>query len=286
MKARLFLMAWLLAAPLLALSHALAASPDRLVLGVVPFREADRMIDNLEPIAQALSDALDVPVEGHVSTSFTALVEAIGTGRVDIAFLGPAALTQAVDRYGARVLLASQRDGETTYRAQFNVHADSDIEDFAELRGKTIAFVDPASTSGFQFPYAFLLNRFDIDAEHDMEATFAGSHDAAVLSVYNRDVDVAVSFEDVREVLLDDFPDVMDQVRVLGYTDPIPNDGVVARAGLADELVERVEQALIELTETDEGRAMTEELFRVTGFAPVGSEAYDVVRETMQVFEE
>jgi phosphonate transport system substrate-binding protein len=273
---------------LLALSlvvPASAAQPERLVLGVVPFREADQMIDNLRPITEMLSARLGIPVEGFVSTNFAGLVEAMGTGRVDVAFFGPAALVQAMDRHGARVILANVRRGATTYRAQFNVHATSELQRFEDLKGKTIAFVDPASTSGYQFPYVFLLHEFGIDAHNDMQAIFVGSHDAAILAVYNRDVDVAVSFEDAREVLLTDFPDVMDEVRVLGYTSPIPNDGVVVRAGLPEELVAAITAALIEMTESEQGRALTEEFLRITGFAPIESEAYDIVRETLRLFE-
>ncbi|CAN5615933.1 phosphate/phosphite/phosphonate ABC transporter substrate-binding protein [soil metagenome] len=280
---RLFTTALLMFALLLSSTFA-QERPDRLVLGVVPFHEADGMIDDLGPIVERLSEHLALPVEAFVTTNYTGLVEAMGTGRVDIGFFGPAALVQAMDRHGARVILANVRRGETSYRAQFNVHQGSDIVGFEDLRDKVIAFVDPASTSGYHFPYVFLLREYGIDANTDMQGVFVGSHDAAVLAVYNRDVDVGVSFEDAREVLLNDYPDVMEEVRVLGHTLPIPNDGVAVRAGLSDELAQEIAEALIEITATEAGRALTEEFLRITGFAPIDSEAYDVIRETMRVF--
>src|SRR5690606_26461865 len=100
-------------------------------------------------------DALErllIPVDTFVSTNFVGLVEAIGTGRVDIGLFGPAALVQAMDAYGAVPIVASVRQGSTTYRAQFNVRCDSGIETFEDLRGRTIAFVDPGPASGYQFP--------------------------------------------------------------------------------------------------------------------------------------
>jgi phosphonate transport system substrate-binding protein len=263
----------------LALTPALAQegdTPESLVLGMVPSREADRIVDSLDPIAEMLSERIGIPVETFVSTNFTGLVEAMGTGRVDIGLFGPAALVQAMDRHGAEVILASVRNGETTYLSQFNVRCDSGIEDFSDLEGRTIAFVDPASASGYQFPYVYL----------DMQSIFAGSHDASVLAVYNGDVDVAVSFNDARTAIEEDFPDVMEEVCVLGYTDPIPNDGVVVRAGLNPELTEQIAQALIDIAETEEGGALTDELFNVTAFAPVEASAFDVVRETTAVFDQ
>jgi phosphonate transport system substrate-binding protein len=263
--------------------------PDRLVLGMVPSREADVIVDSLAPIAEMLSERLLIPVDTFVSTNFVGLVEAVGTGRVDIGLFGPAALVQAMDVHGARVILASVRRGSTTYRSQFNVRCDSGIEDFEDLRGGTIAFVDPGSASGYQFPYVSLLQR-GINPDTEMTSIFAGSHDAAALAVYNGDVDVAVTFggspgSDGRETIESDFPDVKDVVCILGYSDDIPNDGAVVRAGLDPELADQIAQALIDIAETEEGRVHTQALFNVTAFARVEPEAYDIVREVSRTFQ-
>jgi len=259
--------------------------PDRLVIGMVPSREADVIVDSLGPIADLLSAELLIPVETFVSTNFVGLVEAIGTGRVDIGLFGPAALVQAMDRYGAEVILASVRRGSNTYLSQFTVRCDSGITEFEQLRGKAISFVDPGSTSGYQFPYVHLDTNFGINPDTDMSSIFAGSHDASVLAVYNGDVDVAVSFNDARTTIEAEYPDVMDVLCVLGYTVPIPNDGVVVRAGIDDTLKAQIAQALIGIAETEDGRALTEALFNVTAFAPIDPAAYDIVREVSRTFQ-
>ncbi len=259
--------------------------PTTLTLGMVPSREAERIVDTLEPLAQMLSAKLLIPVETFVSTNYVGLVEAMGTGRVDIGFFGPAAMVQAVDRYGAQIILASVRRGATTYKSQFNVRCDSGIDSFDDLAGKTIAFVDPGSASGYQFPFVFLKTQYGIDPNSDMTAIFAGSHDAAVLAVYNGDVDVATSFNDARSAIEGDFPDVFEKVCVLGFTSDIPNDGVAVRSGLDSNLVMQIQQALVEIAGTEEGQALTEELFNVTGFAPIDPAVYDVVRDVSAEFQ-
>ncbi len=259
--------------------------PDRLVLGMVPSREADVIVDSLGPIAELLSAKLLIPVETFVSTNFVGLVEAIGTERVDIGLFGPAALVQAMDLYDAEVILASVRRGSNTYLSQFTVRCDSGITEFEQLRGRTISFVDPGSTSGYQFPFVHLDTNFGINPDTDMTSIFAGSHDASVLAVYNGDVDVAVSFNDARTAIETEYPDVMDVLCVLGYTVPIPNDGVVVRAGIDATLKAQIAQALIEIAATEEGRALTEALFNVTEFAPIDPAMYDIVREVSRTFQ-
>lgn len=260
--------------------------PTELVLGMVPSREAGAIADSLDPLAELLAERLLIPVDTFISTNYVGLVEAMGNGRIDIGFFGPSAMVQAIDRYGAVPVTASVRYGSSTYKTQFNVACDGPIQSFEDLRGATIAFVDPGSSSGYQFPYVFLKNEYGIDVDNEMTTVFAGSHDAAALAVYNGDVDVATSFNDVREDLFDEgFEDIMEKVCVLGYSGDIPNDGQVVRAGLDSDLTAQIQQALIEIAQTEEGNALVNELFNVTAFDPITSEAYDPVREVLAEFQ-
>lgn len=258
--------------------------PTELVLGMVPSREAGAIADSLDPLAKLLSERLLIPVKTFISTDYVGLVEAMGNGRVDIGFFGPSAMVQAMDRYGAVPITASVRYGSSTYKTQFNVQCNGPVKTFEDFRGKSIAFVDPGSSSGYQFPYVFLKNKYGIDANTDMSSIFAGSHDAAALAVYNGDVDIATSFNDVREDLEKDYPDIMDKVCVMGYTGDIPNDGQVVRKGLDSTLTKNIQQALIEIAQTEDGQKLVNDLFNVTAFAPVTSAAYDPVREVLAEF--
>jgi phosphonate transport system substrate-binding protein len=57
-----------------------AEMPEELVIGFVPSREADALVETIQPVADALSEELGIPVEGIVSTDYTALVTAMETG--------------------------------------------------------------------------------------------------------------------------------------------------------------------------------------------------------------
>jgi phosphonate transport system substrate-binding protein len=265
--------------------------PDRLILGMVPSREANVIVDSLGPIADMLSEMLLIPVDTFVATDFVGLVEAVGTGRVDIGLFGPAGLVQAIDAHGARPVLASVRNGETTYKAQFNVRCDAGITEFEQLRGGTISFVSPGSASGYQFPYVTLKSIYGIDPDTEMTAIFAGSHDASALAVYNGDVDVGVTFSgppgaDGRSSIARDFPDVNDVLCILGYSADIPNDGMVVRAGLDPDLTEQIAQAMIDIADSPEGKVHTQALFNVTEFTRIDDPSvYDIVREVSATFQ-
>ncbi len=259
--------------------------PLSLTIGMVPSVESQALVESLEPLAEYLENELLIPVDTFVSTNYVGLVEAIGNQRIDVGLFGPASMVQAMDRYDAKPIVATVRYGASTYKSQFNVKCDGEFQSFESLDGARMAFVDPGSTSGYQFPYVHLLENYGIDPDEDMTTIFAGGHDASVLAVYNGDVDVAASFDDARTNVEEDFPDVMDEVCVLGYTDPIPNDGAVVRSGLSDEVANILRQALVDLGNTEEGVAIIDELVSGNAFATITSAAYDPVRAVQNTFE-
>jgi len=129
-----------------------------------------------------------------VPTSYTTVIEAMGSNQVDVGWLAPFAYVLAHDKNGAQVILASLRQGSKTYRSQIIVRADSGINSIEQLRGKKFAFVDPASASGFLFPNALLAQQ-GIDYKAFFSDTiFAGGHDKVIIAVYNKQVDGGASF--------------------------------------------------------------------------------------------
>lgn len=94
--------------------------PDSLVFGFVPSREAEELQDNVDVLAQILSDALDLDVTGIVSDDYTALGVAVGNGQVQIGAFAPANYVIARRQFDNLELLAqSVRFGSSTYHAQF-----------------------------------------------------------------------------------------------------------------------------------------------------------------------
>ena len=177
------------------------------------------------------------------------------------------------------ILTAINKSGEAKYRTQFLVREDSDIESFEDIKGKKVAFVDPSSTSGYLFPGAYLIEQ-GIDLEKDIEYIYSGGHDKSLQLLLNGDVDVAVTFVDVRERYEEEFPNAKDETKILGYTDYIPNISVTVRGDMDQELKDRIQEALLKIADTDEAGELLKELFNMYGFAKATDEDYDVIRKT------
>lgn len=267
------------------ISHgALAAEPERLVLGFVPTENAERLAETAKPLADELSKELDIPVEAFVSAQYIGLAEAMGARKVDIGFLNSFNYVLAKDLFDVEVILKTVRRGRGSYRSQFVTRSDTGIDSVRDLRGKRLAFVDPVSTSGYLFPAAYMMEQ-NVDPDTDLDRfIFAGSHDNALLALYRGEVDAAVSFEDARPRIQREYPDVMERLVVFEYTEWIPNDTVSLRAGLDDQLKERITAAFLSIAQTPEGRAALEAI-HVDGFTPAGDAEYDVIRRTAKAMD-
>ncbi|MBA2275858.1 MAG: phosphate/phosphite/phosphonate ABC transporter substrate-binding protein [Chloroflexi bacterium] len=287
-----------------------AGDPTELVLGLVPSREADVLVENAEPLVAFLSEALGIPVQGFVPQNYPGLVAAMATGQAHIGAFGPFGLVQAVDEAGAEIVLQSGRDGSVTYHTQWMTNdpdtycldepvANEDgllfcngtleaeegpigeeaialIED-----GTTVSFVSETSASGYIFPAVQLVDA-EIDHIDGIDPLFADGHDNSVIAVCNGVAPVGVSFNDARTILKEGDCDDLDQVVVFAYSVEIPNDGIAVAGDLSDDLKERITQAFLDYADTEEGQATLDAVYEIDAFSPADLDAFDVVREAAE----
>lgn len=264
-------------------------NPSKLVMGFVPSQDSDKIADTVKPLADKLSEELGVEVEGRVMTNYSALVEAMGSNQVQIGFIPAFGYILANEKHGVEVILKSERFGSDTYRAQYVVRADSDIESLEDLKGKTWAYVDAASTSGYLFPAAQIMDEFGVsDPPVDFfgDAVQAGSHPNALITVYEGEADVATTFEDARTGIEEEYPDVMEKLKVIGYTDDIPNDTISVTKELDDELVQKIQQAFLSFNDDEEMIQIMNEVYNWDAIREAKDEDYNIVRDTFKKFED
>ena len=224
-----------LAAALVAFAIGPAAAADRpLVLAFVPQENPEKLIGDIRAIDAYLEAAMGRPVETRVTADHAAAVESLAAGTADIAFMGALPYVMARERIGAAALLSEVYRGKPSYSGAVFVRRGSGIAGLEDLRGKTIAFADPISESGFLYPLdlfakaGLLAPRGDPKAFFG-EVYFAGGYQQAIQAVANGLVDAAgVSI--YATLLLD--ADRRGDVAAIARTPPIPSHVVVARRGL------------------------------------------------------
>lgn len=254
----------------------------------VPSMEAGKVVQSGEAIASYLQKETGYYFKVAVPTSYAAVIEALGTYQADIAWLPTYAYVLAKQKFDAQVKLMTLRNGLNKYRGQFVVRADSPITKLEDMNGKIIAYTDAASTSGYIYPSAVLKQRNISPKDH----IFAGGHPQAILAVYSGRADVACTYwspadasgkpMDAREKLADTHPDVFDKIRIVDFTDWIPNDTVTFRNQLPADLDTKVADALFNFAASKDGKAILKALYDIDGLERATDKDYDVVRTTLK----
>jgi phosphonate transport system substrate-binding protein len=215
------------------------------------------------------------------------LIEAMGTGKVDIGSLPPLAYVLARDQNGAEVILKTSRNGSLTYHSMFVARADSGITSVEQAKGKRVAFTDPASAAGYLFPAAYLKEKGYDPENFFAQQIFAGGHDKAVIAVYNGDVDVAAVYDDARNKVekVPAYKDVKQKVVKIGQTEEIPNDTISVRKGLSPELVAKIKAAFLKYAQSDEGKKTLMDVYEIDNLVEANDSDYDSVRRTAELMD-
>ncbi len=192
--------------------------------------------------SEALAQHLGIEVKEMEGTDYTVGIEAMASGNIDVMLVSPMSYFQAKQRAGAELLVSTPLAGE--YRTQFITRADNDeINSLEDLKGHSFAFVDQASSSGYMYPKAMLVNELGLDPDllensdyFFSTVAFSGAHDASAMGVSMGDYEAAAvagmvlqSLEKAGMLSTEDF-------KVIGETEQIPNPAYVVRGGLPEDL--------------------------------------------------
>lgn len=264
--------------------------PEKLTVQFVPSQAAETLEAKAKPLEQLLSDELGIPVTVSVSTDYNTIVEAMASKQVDVGFLPPNAYVLANEQSNVKVLLQAQRygikqpGGESTdelvdsYRSMIVVKSGSDIKELEDLKDKTIATQDVTSSAGYVWPVAEM-KKAGIDINTDVTTVQVKGHDQAVLSVLNGDVDAAFVFEDARNTVKNDYPEIMDEVEPMYFTEPIPNDTISVRSDMSEEWDKKIQDAFIAIGKDEEGKQIISDIYSHEGYVVSQDSNFDIVRE-------
>jgi phosphonate transport system substrate-binding protein len=261
-------------------SQPLGSADHPLVMAFVPSTEAQGVMTSGEELSSLLAQQTGLAVKSTIATSYVSIVEGMGAGQIQLGWLPPVAYVFAHQRNGDEALFKVVRHGKPTYRGQVMVLADSPYKTLADLKGKRVAFPEQTSASGYYYP-ATLFKSAGIDPETDIQPSFAGGHDAALLALAHGDADAACGFEDIRTKVGSQVPDAMTRIRVLAYTPEIPADNVSAAAGLPADLRDKLRTGLAAVAASPEGQQILKQLYDIDGLQPVTDSDYAPVRAMM-----
>jgi phosphonate transport system substrate-binding protein len=248
---------------------------------------APNMTSIYADVATRVGRALRMPAQLIQGDGF----EPLRDGSVDVAFLcGLPYVRLCAERPGmlyplaAPILDEARYQDRPVYFSDVIVHRDSPFRSFEDLRGRSWAYNDPDSFSGW------LLVRYQLVHMGETEAffgrlTFSGWHQESIRQVLAGEIDASAIDSQVLGVERLRNPDLASELRVIATLGPSTVPLAVATAGVSEEVRQQVRDALCKLGDHPDSRdVLASGLIR--RFTPIDDSAYDDIRQVLAVVDQ
>jgi phosphonate transport system substrate-binding protein len=256
------------------------AAKSSLVMAFVPSQQAQTVLVSAKPIADYVAKEVGVPITAQVPTSYAAVTEAMTSGNVDIAWVGPLDYVIAHEKNGAEPVTKSVRKGVAGYKAFIIARKGSGISGIKDLKGKSFAFGDPVSASSNLYPKYFMKQN-GIDPEKDLaKAVNISNQTAIATSVCNGVVDAGAIYDDARTNVGADTacPGIMDKTQIIFETPLIPGDPQMVRHQMNAEQKKKVVDAMVKLGTDPTMAQYLKALFTIEKTVPATDADYNEIR--------
>ena len=251
----------LLAATAVATLAALPASAQQeLNFGIISTESQATSKPNWTPFLADMEKATGAKINAFFAPDYAGIIEAMRFNKVQIAWYGNASAIQAVDRAQGEVFVQSTyRTGDRGYHSVLHMHKDSPInnlQDVIAASGKlTFGNGDPNSTSGFLIPSYYAWAQNNIDVRKHFTRVVSGNHEANMLAVASKQVDIATGNTEDLERFKKSQPERFAQLKVIWQSPLIPFDPIVWRSDLPEPMKQKVKAFFLDYGHAKAGKS-------------------------------
>lgn len=221
--------------------------------------------DARSTLAKDLGKVINMEVKEIQASDYTAIIEALRTGKADMAYMGALAVAMGAERAGVTPIVMKAPDGDkaqAVYHSVFVTQKDnSEINSIKDFKGKTIAFVDPDSTSGNLVPTSEIMKAFPdlhltnekihTNGEFFEAVSFSGKHQAGLQAVIKGDVDIVPISDQIMASEFKNGNADENAVKVVHSSAAIPAEAMVVSKTVNEDLKKTLTKFLVEYNNKD-----------------------------------
>ena len=230
---------------------AFAQDAKTLNIGFISTESSSNLKNAWQPVIDDLSKTLGVQVKPFFASDYAGIIEGMRFNKVQIGWFGNKSAMEAVDRANGEVFASViDKDGNPGYWSLLVVRKDSDLKTVEDVikRGKELSYGagDPNSTSGTAVPGYYLWGAHKVEPKTLFKAVRISNHETNLLSVLNKQVDVAVNnTENFERYRINTGKNAYDEVRVLWKSPLIAADPMVYRKDLPAETKKKIQDFFV-----------------------------------------
>lgn len=221
--------------------------------------------DARSTLAKDLGKVINMEVKEIQASDYTAIIEALRTGKADMAYMGALAVAMGSERAGVTPIVMKAPNGDkaqAVYHSVFVTQKDNnEINSIKDFKGKTIAFVDPDSTSGNLVPTSEIMKAFPdfhltnekihTNGEFFEAVSFSGKHQAGLQAVIKGDVDIVPISDQIMASEFKNGNADENAVKVVHASAAIPAEAMVVSKTVNEDLKKTLTKFLVEYNNKD-----------------------------------
>ncbi len=221
--------------------------------------------DARSTLAKDLGKVINMDVKEIQASDYTAIIEALRTGKADMAYMGALAVAMGAERAGVTPIVMKAPNGDkaqAVYHSVFVTQKDNnEINSIKDFKGKTIAFVDPDSTSGNLVPTSEIMKAFPdlhltnekihTNGEFFEAVSFSGKHQAGLQAVIKGDVDIVPISDQIMASEFKNGNADENAVKVVHSSAAIPAEAMVVSKTVNEDLKKTLTKFLVEYNNKD-----------------------------------
>ncbi len=221
--------------------------------------------DARSTLAKDLGKVINMEVKEIQASDYTAIIEALRTGKADMAYMGALAVAMGAERAGVTPIVMKAPNGDKAQAVYHSVFVtqknNNEINSIKDFKGKTIAFVDPDSTSSNLVPTSEIMKAFPdlhltnekihTNGEFFEAVSFSGKHQAGLQAVIKGDVDIVPISDQIMASEFKNGNADENAVKVVHSSAAIPAEAMVVSKTVNEDLKKTLTKFLVEYNNKD-----------------------------------
>jgi phosphonate transport system substrate-binding protein len=259
-------------------------------VGILGGENTQDRLKSYDGFQKLLEEKLGVPVKLFPSADYAGVMQGMAAGQLDAAGFGASGFagTWLDCKCVEPLVVPQEKDGSTYYYSVMVTRKDSGITSLEQMKGHSLAFADPNSTSGYLIPSATLKTHGidTADGKYFTHTGFAGGHEQGVVAMLNKQYDACVTWTSGQGEMSEGYSRgnlrsmvdrgmlKMSDVNIIWQSGKIPNGPWAVRTALPASLKQEFTDFLLDLPKSHHDVYNAIEQGTGVGYVPATMELY------------
>lgn len=243
-------------------------------------------LKHFKPVLDFLRERTKKKVEVYIPVSYDSTTQGMADGWIDVAAYSASGYVVAHEQHPAIVPFAAyaRKSGYLQseapgYELVMITKKDSKFTKLRGTKGAVLGLIEPKSVAGDLLPRITFAKAIEGELEnHFSKVVYTGGDDLSTIAVFEGKVDVAIVASHRFDEMVDNKMVLLEDFNVLWRSAPIPDDPIVYRAQLCEDLKEQVADVFLTLHSQYQARNFLKK-HKAGRMVSVGEADYQILHE-------